>query len=192
MRHFGLLQAIAAQGTSVVAPHFEMLASSVPTKAELMERIRRLDLTINEYCAPDVSICGIGHSIGTVVLLAHAGAKASTLTGDRLTFAAERTFERLVLLAPPTDFFRHSGSLASVSTPMQIWAGGKDTITPPAQAHFLKDTLEGQAQIDFHLVEDAGHFTFMNELPPRVIDPYPDRDAFILKLAAETGRFLAA
>jgi pimeloyl-ACP methyl ester carboxylesterase len=190
-RHLGLLQTIAAYGFSVVAPHFEMLASSVPTKAELIARIRRLDLAMNEYCSPGLPVSGVGHSIGTVALLVLAGAEASTLAGDRLAFEAERTLERLVLLAPPTDFFRRSGSLASVHTPMQIWAGGKDTITPPAQAHFLKETLGSQTQIDLQLVEDAGHFSFMNELPPHVSDPHPDRDAFIQRLGVEASRFLS-
>jgi pimeloyl-ACP methyl ester carboxylesterase len=191
-RHLGLLQSFAKHGISVVAPHFEMLASSIPTKAELLERNWRLTLAANKYCSPGMSIAGVGHSIGTVILLMQAGAEASTLAGDRLTFGGKRILDRLVLFAPPADFFRRPGSLTPVNVPIQVWAAGKDMITPPAQAIFLKEQLGGQTQIDVHVVEDAGHFTFMNELPPHVTDPHPDRNAFLLSLGDEVSRFLTA
>jgi pimeloyl-ACP methyl ester carboxylesterase len=121
-----------------------------------------------------------------------AGATASTLVGDQLTFRAERSCDRLVLFTPPTDFFRRPGALALVKIPMQVWAGGKDTITPPVQASFLKDALADQAHVEIIVVEDAGHFTFMDELPPHVTDAHPDRGAFLQLLGEESGRFLAA
>ncbi|CDH24237.1 alpha/beta hydrolase [Xenorhabdus bovienii] len=190
LRHLGLLQTFAEHGISVVAPHFEMLASSIPTKAELLERSRRLTLAAKTYCSPGISIAGVGHSIGTVILLMQVGAEASTLAGDRLKLGRELTLDRLVLFTPPTDFFRRPGSLTSVNVPIQVWAAGKDAITPPAQTVFLKETIGDQTQIDVHLVEDAGHFTFMNELPPYVTDPHPDRSAFLLSLGDEVSRFL--
>ncbi len=125
------------------------------------------------------------------MLLVLAGATGSTLTGEELVFAAERPFDRLVLFTPPTDFFRHPGALASVTTPMQVWAGGQDRITPPAQAAFLQDALKDQAHVDLHVVEEAGHFTFMDELPPNTPDPHPARADFLRSLAADTSRFLA-
>ena len=147
---------------------------------------------MNMYCPSDMPVSGIGHSIGTVVLLVLAGATASTLMGDRLTFTTGRSLDRLVLFTPPADFFRRPDALARVQIPIQIWAGGKDTITPPVQANFLKGVLADQAHVEVLVIEDAGHFTFMNELPPNVADAHPDRDAFLLLLAAEAVRFLAA
>ena len=191
MRHLGLLQTLAADGALVIAPHFEMLASPIPTKAELMERGRRLTSAMNRYCPPDMAISGVGHSIGAVVLLVLAGAEASTLAGESLAFKADRSFEKLALFTPPTDFFRRPRALASIDIPMQVWAGGQDTVTPPAQARFLEEALEDQAPVDVHVVEDAGHFTFMDELPPHVTDPHPDRGAFLRSLGEDVSRFLA-
>nr|WP_249192891.1 alpha/beta hydrolase [Yersinia sp. Marseille-Q3913] len=189
-RHLGLLQTFARHGISVVAPHFARLESAIPTKSELLERSHRLALAVDEYCPQNMSIAGVGHSIGTVILLMHVGAEASTLTGEQLVFRGKKVLGRLVLFTPPTDFFRRSGSLVSVKVPIQIWAGGKDLLTPPAQAAFLKETLGAQTQVEMRVVEDAGHFTFMNELPPHVNDPHPERDAFLLSLSDEVRRFL--
>lgn len=191
MRHLGLLRTLAADGALVVAPHFEMLASPIPTKAELMERGRRLTSAMTRYCPPDMAISGVGHSIGAVMLLVLAGAEASTLAGEPLAFKADRSFEKLALFTPPTDFFRRPGALAAIDVPMQVWAGGQDAVTPPAQARFLKEALEDQASVDVHVIEDAGHFTFMDELPPQVTDPHPDRVAFLRPLGEDVSRFLA-
>jgi hypothetical protein len=190
-RHLRLLQTLATDGALVVAPHFEMLASSIPTEVELMRRCRRLALAADKYCVHHMPVSGVGHSIGTVVLLILAGAEASTFVGDRLTFGAERPFDRLVLFTPPTDFFRRPGALAPVKVPMQVWGGDKDTITPPGQISFLKEAMGSQADVDIHLVEDTGHFTFMDELPPNVTDPHPDRSSFLQSLGEEVSRFLA-
>jgi fermentation-respiration switch protein FrsA (DUF1100 family) len=191
-RHLGLLQTLAAHGALIVAPHFQMLASPVPIKTELVERCQRLAFAMNMYCPSDISVSGVGHSIGTVVLLILAGATASTLMGDRLTFTTGRSLDRLALFTPPTDFFRRPDALARVQIPIQIWAGGKDTITPPVQANFLKEALADQTHIEIILAEEAGHFTFMNELPPNVTDPHPERTAFLQSLAEDVNRFLAA
>lgn len=192
LRHLGILQTFAAYGMSVIAPHFEKLASTLPTKAELLERSRRLAVAANALHVPGTPIAGVGHSIGTVLLLMHVGAEVSTLVGDRLIFKEKQNLDRLVLLAPPTAFFRHTGALASVNTPIQVWVGSKDTITPPAQAMFLKDALGEQTQTDLHIVDDAGHFTFMNELPPHITDTHPDRHAMLLSLGDEVSGFLLA
>jgi pimeloyl-ACP methyl ester carboxylesterase len=192
MRHLGLLQTLASHGALIVAPHFEMLASSIPTEADLTGRGRRLVSAMNSCCSPDLPIIGVGHSIGAVVLLMLAGAAASTFFGNTLTFSADQSFESLVLFSPPTNFFRRPGALAPVKIPMQVWAGGKDTITPPVQARFLKEMLADKAPIDIHIVEDAGHFTFMNELPPNIVDPHPARDAFLQFLGEEVSRYLGS
>lgn len=190
LRHKGLLRCFAAHGMSIVAPHFEMLSSSIPTKAELLERSRRLALAMHAHCTPGTFVAGVGHSIGTVILLMQAGGEISTLEGDRITFNEERILDRLVLLAPPTDFFRRPGSLMFVNIPIQIWVGGRDTVTPPSQSEFLKEAISEQTKIDLHIIDNAGHFTFMNELPPNVADTHPNRNDFISYLGDEASRFL--
>ncbi|HLP68585.1 MAG TPA: hypothetical protein VK181_13805, partial [Rhizobium sp.] len=192
LRHLGLLQALADEGMLVVAPHFDMLAAPAPTAAVLSERQRRLALAADRHCPSGLPVAGLGHSIGTVALLLLAGAEADTLSGERVRAAEGYPFDRLGLLAPPTDFFRQPGCLSVVKVPVQVWVGDMDTITPPAQAAFLKDAMDGVVPVDIRVVEGAGHFTFMNELPPHIVDAHPDRAAFLRTLAGEVCRFLAS
>ncbi|MCZ4313070.1 hypothetical protein O4H66_06615 [Comamonadaceae bacterium G21597-S1] len=190
LRHFGLLQDLVNRDLLVIAPHFDMLTSAIPGMEDLAGRVHRLASTIEQHCPADLSLCGLGHSIGTVVLLVAAGAVATTLSGDELADSSFRAFSRLVLLAPPTDFFRRPGALASVSVPIQVWSGGQDSITPQAQARFLVGALDGKTGVDLRIEQRAGHFTFMDELPPHVSDPHPDRAGFLRALAADASRFL--
>lgn len=191
-RHLGLLGNLADNGFFVVAPHSQMLESHAPTTSELVERGRGLAVAMNHYFPADLPVHGVGHSIGTVVLLVLAGATGSTIAGEELAFTAKRPFDRLVLFAPPTDFFRRPGALKAVTTPMQIWTGRQDRITPPVQAAFLQKALKNQTEVDLHVVEEAGHFTFMDVQPPDTLDPHPDRAVFLRSLATNTTRFLGA
>jgi len=191
-RHHHLLQTMANRSCTVIAPHFEMLASSVPTKAELDMRIHRLEASIDSCAYSNLPIVGIGHSIGATALLALQGAEGETLDGQQLITGATPRLERLALLAPPTDFFRRPGALHRIKMPMKIWVGAKDTITPPAQSRFLMDVLAAQASVAVQVDPDAGHFTYMDELPPNVPEPHPDRNTFLAGLADEITAFLVA
>lgn len=191
-RHMGLLQALVDQGMTVVAPHFDMLASPIPTKAELLERAHRSSQAVADHCPHGLPLAGVGHSIGTVVLLLLVGAHAETFAGDRVQVAAPpASLDRLVLMAPPTDFFRRAGALASVQQALQVWAGTKDTVTPPAQAEFLREAVSPSTPVDVRVVEGAGHFSFMDELPPHITDPFAGRAAFLRSLREEVSGFLA-
>ncbi len=191
-RHLPLLRSVAALGCTVVAPHFELLVSMVPTKEELDKRVRRLEASAAQYCKADLPIVGIGHSIGTVTLLALAGGEAQTLAGETVMSGSTLKFHRLALFAPPTDFFRRPGALKSVNVPIRIWVGAKDSITPPAQAQFLKEVLSFQGPIDICLDEEAGHFSYMDALPPNITDSHPNRSEFLASLANDVGRFVIA
>jgi len=46
--------------------------------------------------------------------------------------------------------------------------------------------------VEVNIVEGASHFSFMNELPPQMTDPLPNRDAFLANLAAELCGFVTA
>ena len=192
LRHLPLLQSVVRHGCTIIAPHFAMLASSVPTKEELDTRIRRLELSADSYARTDQPIIGIGHSIGTVTLLALAGGEARTLSGDRVVSGSKWKFDCLALFAPLADFFRYPGALRSVDVRLRIRTGGKDSITPPAQAEFLKEMLAQRARVELRLDKDAGHFSYMDELPPHVIDPQPDRSAFLSVLAEDVAQFVTA
>lgn len=191
-RHLPLLRSVAGLGCTAIAPHFDMLTSLVPTKAELDRRVRRLEASAAEYFKADLPIVGIGHSIGTVTLLALAGGEAQTLAGDTVISGSTWRFDRLALFAPPTDFFRRPGALKSVRVPIRIWVGAKDSITPPAQAQFLKEVLSSQGPIDICLDEEAGHFSYMDELPPNITDSHPNRCKFLASLANDVGWFVIA
>lgn len=60
----------------MVAPHFQMLASAVPTKAEPDERIALLETVLGQYA--NEKTIGVGHPIGGTFLLALAGGQALT------------------------------------------------------------------------------------------------------------------
>ncbi|QDY44230.1 alpha/beta hydrolase (plasmid) [Candidatus Pantoea soli] len=190
VRHMAFLQSLAARGISVVAPHFALLTSPFPAGAELLERVQRLHLAAETFCTDGISVSGVGHSLGAVILLIYAGAIATTRARDAVSFEGPTLLERLVLLAPPADFFHAPHALTALNTPLQMWAGDKDVITPPAQARFLQAAVADRVCAELHIVENAGHFTFMNTLPPQVTDPHPSRNDFLQALAENVSQFL--
>ena len=93
-----------------------------------------------------------------------------------------------MLLAPAAGWFAAPGALAGVRAPMRVYAGSADTVTPVAQVEVLR-TAPGP--VDLRVVPGAGHFGFMNTLPPGVPeDPAFDRARFLEELAAETAAFV--
>jgi len=123
-------------------------------------------------------------------LLVLAGVEAFTLAGESVQVPPERRLDRLALMAPATDFFRTPGSLQDVRTPIAVWAGTRDEVTPAATAEWLKETLRGTVPVDVRIVADAGHFSFMSTPPPHATEPLVDRDAFLDRLAQDIVRFV--
>jgi len=189
-RHLPLLASLAEQGCSVVAPHFERLLSPIPTQDELLLRGRRLQLALNALARPDVPVAGLGHSIGSAMLIALAGGRGWTFARQPLSIDRAPRIERLALLAPATAFFQMPGALDAVRVPIRAWAGAADTVTPPAQAEFLKSALGDRVSVNVCVIEEAGHFSFMNTLPPQVTDSIRDRQAFLTRLASEVLEFV--
>jgi pimeloyl-ACP methyl ester carboxylesterase len=189
-RHLPLLTSLHESGCTVAAPYFDRLVTPIPTAADLLARARRLRLALDQIAQPRLPTTGVGHSIGTTMLLALAGGQAWMRDRTRLDIAPEPRLARLVLMAPATDFFRAPGALDAVSVPMQVWAASKDVITPPAQAEFLRAALADRAAVDLHVVEDADHFSFMNARPPQTTESLPDRETFLAELTAKVLRFV--
>lgn len=189
-RHLSLLRFVASQGYTVVAPYFDMLPSLTATKEELESRIEQLEIVLNYYLPTGQPIIGIGHSIGATLLLTLAGGTAITSSGDPIGSKSTWKFNQLVLMAPPVDFFLHPGALNMVDTQIYLRNGGKDTITPLSKALLLKEILEEQGQVKFMVDVEAGHFSYMNELPPQIEDSQPDREAFLLLLAKDIAQFV--
>ena len=190
-RHLPLLRALAASGCTVVAPHFDRLTSPAPTDAHLLLRARRLRLALDAVARPGLPAAGVGHSIGTTLLLALAGGEVWMRPGHRLSIAPDVRLQRLALLAPATDFFQAPGALDAVRTPLLVWAGTKDVITPPSQAELLERALGPRVPVTLRLIEGAGHFSFMAVPPPGTAEPLADRDAFLAALTAEVCGFVA-
>jgi alpha-beta hydrolase superfamily lysophospholipase len=189
-RHAPLLDALAERGCAVVAPHFARLTSPHPSDDDLLLRARRLTLALEHVARVGVPVVGVGHSIGATMLLALAGGQAWMRAGQPLAIAPDPRLERLALMAPATGFFQAPGALDSVRTPLLVWAGGKDAVTPPAQAELLERALGVRVAVDLRIAEDAGHFSFMHAPPPQTTEPLADREAFLARLTTEVCAFL--
>jgi pimeloyl-ACP methyl ester carboxylesterase len=193
-RHLPLLTSLHESGCTVAAPYFDRLVTPTPTEADLLARARRLRLALDQIAQlaqPRLPTTGVGHSIGATMLLALAGGQAWMRDRTRLEIASEPRLARLSLMAPATDFFRAPGALEAVSLPIQVWAASKDVITPPAQAEFLRQALADRVAVDLHVIKDADHFSFMNVRPPQTTESLPNREAFLVELAAKVIGFIA-
>lgn len=189
-RHLPFLEALAADGCIIVAPRFPRLASPFPSAAELVMRTRRLQLALDDIAEPHLPITGVGHSIGATTLLIAAGAQASTLAGEVVQLSPDSRLQRLLLLAPATDFFRAPGALGQVRALITAWTGSADEITPPASAEILRTASAGEATVELRICTGAGHFSFMNTPPPHAAEPLGDRDAFLRQIADEVAGFV--
>jgi len=191
-RHLGLMERLAADGAIVMAPHFaRLLPPNVPAE-DLEMRARRMRLALDAAVQPGLPVAGVGHSIGASMLLALAGGQMWTRGGEQLAIEPDARLERIVMLAPPTGFFRAPGALDAVRAPIMAWAGTADDVTPPAQVAFLRDTLGDRVPFETRMVEGAGHFSFMDQTPRGASEPHPDQPAFVAELADEICRFVAA
>jgi len=189
-RHLPLMESLAARGFTVIAPHFSRIVPPHVADADLLLRGRRLKLALDAVAPNARRVAGVGHSIGATTLLPLAGAHMWTQSRHRLEFELIPTLSRLVMMTPPTLFFQPPGALDAVRTPILLLAGGKDDVTPPAQQEFLKTAIGSRAAVLLRVEETAGHFSFMNVLPPGVTDAMPDREAFLVRLASEICSFV--
>jgi pimeloyl-ACP methyl ester carboxylesterase len=188
--HMGLLRAVAQNGYTVVAPHFDMLLSTIPNQLDLDTRIRRFELTLQQYTSEKLPIVGIGHSLSCVVLLVLAGAKARTYAGDEIVSNNRSNFVGLALLAPAVDLFRHPAASVGVEAPVYLRTGKKDAIVPHDRALALTDRLAEKTNVQLSFDEHAGHFSYMDKLPPQVEDCQPDRETFLSNLAEDICEFI--
>jgi alpha-beta hydrolase superfamily lysophospholipase len=190
-RHLPLLQGLAARGCTVVAPHAARITTPSPSEEELLVRARRLRRAVDAVARPGVPVAGVGHSIGATLLLALAGGAMWMRAGHRLSVAADARLDRLALLAPATGYYGAPGALDAVRVPVVAWLGGRDTITPPAQAEVLRAALEPRGLLELRVADGAGHFSFMNRPPPHTTEPLADREAFLAALAADVAASIA-
>jgi pimeloyl-ACP methyl ester carboxylesterase len=188
--HLPLLQALAARGSTVVAPHFNRFVSPVATDEVLLLRARRLRIALDVVARSGLPVAGVGHSIGCAMLLGLAGAAVWTRPDRPLAIAPAPHLERLALLAPAASFFQAPGALDRVGTPLLVWVGTGDTVTPPAQAKYLESTIGARVPVELRVTEGAGHFSFMDVPPPHATEPLPDRGAFLAEVSVAVCAFV--
>ncbi len=189
-RHATLLDTLVESGCTVVSPHFERLASPVPTEEELTLRARRLSLALDAFVQPGTTATGVGHSIGAASLVALAGARMWLKPGRRVSIVPDSRLTRLALLAPPTGFFQAPGALDAVRVPILAWVGSADNITPPAQTEWLAHAMSDWQSVDVRVTDGVGHFSFMDQPPPNTTEPLINKQAFLQKHSSEVCKFL--
>lgn len=187
-----LLGALIECGCTVVAPHFERLASTTPTQEELVLRARRLTLALDAFVEPSARVVGVGHSIGAAILVAMAGAQLWLGPGRRVSIAPDGRLSRLALLAPPTGFFQAPAALDPVRLSVLAWVGSADSITPPSQTEWLAGAMRDWNVVDVRVTEGAGHFSFMDVPPPHTTEPLPNKQAFLREYSSEICKFVGA
>lgn len=190
-RHSAMIGFWREAGIEVIAPEFAMLPMGRPTPDNLLARIAILREALDVAGATEVAgpVTGIGHSIGGTLLLAMAGAHIWTGPGAKLAIDTEPRLARLVMLAPPVGALRAPHSLDGVQLPVMLRSGSADETTPSADHRWLAQALGDRSQVDFAVVEGAGHFTFMDQGPPGMAEPMRDAPAYRARLASEILAF---
>lgn len=109
--------------------------------------------------------------------------------GYRVLAPTEPRVSSLVLFAPPLGWFHGPGALDELSVPVTVFVGDRDSVTPPATIEVLH---RGRGPVDTRILPRAGHFDFMDALPPGIEpDPALDRTVFLRDLGASTVAALA-
>ena len=150
--------------------------------------------------AQDPVLCKLSHSIaiGGASVPANKGDKGDTARdGQEEPVQADPRVRAVMALAPMGVAFSAS-SLASITVPVAIYAGEKDTfLVPRFHAQWIMQNMRG-ANTTMQLVPNAGHYAFMNT--PTMDLPSPDgsvardpqgfdRAAFLDRLAQESVAF---
>ena len=154
-------------------------------------RARRLSLALDAFVQPGITVAGVGHSIGEATLIALAGAQMWLGPGRCVNnISQDSRLTRIALLAPPTGFFQAPGALDSGRVPILAWVGSEDNITPPVQTERLAHAMRDWQTVDVRVTDGAGHFSFMDLLPPQTIEPLPNKQAFLMEYSSEVCKFV--
>lgn len=192
-RYSTLLNTLVDGGFKVIAPHFQRLIAAMPNKADLALRARRFSLALDAFAKPETGVAGVGHSIGAAVLVALSGAQMWLGPNRPVnTIVPDNRLTRLSLLAAPTDFFQAPGAFDGVKIPILALVGSADDITPPAQTERIAHAMLDRQIVEMRVIEGAGHFSFMDKLPPQIKEPLPDKQAFLKQYSRDICRFLNA
>jgi predicted dienelactone hydrolase len=154
--------------------------------------LSRLRAHCETDAALDPVLCKLSHGIGSASVQAGGAADA-----QEEPVQADPRVRAVMALAPMGVAFSAS-SLASITVPVAIYAGEKDTfLVPRFHAIWVKENMRG-ANTTLQLVPNAGHYAFMNT--PTMDLPSPDgsvardpqgfdRATFLDRLAQESITF---
>lgn len=172
-------------------------------------RPRHISLCIDDIACNDLlagavlpdQVVVIGHSMGGYTALAVAGGQVWNAARKQVRTQVDTRVRGLVLMAPATGWFTPNDALANVTLPMLVYQAGHDAFTPPEHTARVLDQVPDRIKITYHLVENAGHFSFLSPFPEAMCGPdFPpsqdpdgfDRAAFHQRLKAEVIAFLRA
>ena len=154
--------------------------------------LSRLRTHCKTEAALDPVLCKLSHAIGDASVPAGAAAD-----GQEEPVQSDPRVRAVMALAPMGVAFSAS-SLASITVPVAIYAGEKDSfLVPRFHAQWVMQNMRG-ANTTLQVVPNAGHYAFMNT--PTMNLPSPDgsvagdpqgfdRAAFLDRLAQESITF---
>jgi pimeloyl-ACP methyl ester carboxylesterase len=120
----------------------------------------------------------IGHSLGGYTALAAAGGKPHALpneTSDGIAHPVEVVrdprVDKIALLAPAVPWLIAPGALDAVHARVLARTGQRDELCPPAFVEQVLRRLPDSADLDYAVVPNAGHFSFMSPMPAALVRP---------------------
>jgi predicted dienelactone hydrolase len=186
-------------------------AESVELLADRPHHLRLVaDWFAQSHLAPHVDTdryAIVGHSIGGYTALAAAGGAPSCLPHEvperrarPIQVTPDARVRAVVLLAPATPWFRLPGALSAVRVPILAVASYHDQQAPYFyMCQLVLDGVPDPSQVDYRLVERAGHYSFLSPWPealksaailPSQDPPGFDRPAFLAALYVDVSSFL--
>ena len=176
-----------------------------PRHVHLVIEAALADAVIGGRLAPD-RVAVIGHSLGGYTALAVAGGRPMALPHETpdgrarpFSVGADPRVSAVVLLAPAAPWLMADGALADVDVPILMRTGEKDLHSPTGYDEVLLRGIRDRSRVDYRIVPNAGHFSFLSPFPPPMTGPlFPpsqdppgfDRAAYLPVLCGEVHAFL--
>lgn len=160
------------------------------------------DIAGNELLGAAVladQVAVIGHSMGGYTALAVAGGQVWNAAHKQVPVRVDTRVRGLVLMAPATAWFTPDDALTNVTLPILVYQAEHDLFTPAEHVARVKDQVLDRIKVTHHIVENAGHFSFLSPFPDSMSSPeFPpskdpegfDRPAFHQRLNTDIIAFL--
>lgn len=153
-----------------------------------INRLRHITQTIdylfsaNEFsnCLQNDHVAVIGHSIGANTALVLAGGEPISYSDyirqfgqtyhmgeetNEISFKIDNRIKAVVLFALTPGWFTGDNSLKNIHIPVLIYNAEKDDYIPENQVESFLEIAKTNPLIDFKIVKNAGHFSFLSPFP---------------------------